>query len=493
MTDDAELLLRYADTGSESAFSELVARHLPLVYSAALRRVSGDAHLAQDVAQSVFTDLARKAHSVARRLSDDRQVLSGWLYTSARFAASKLVRAECRRRSREQEVVAMQETVPAPASRSEPQWELLRPVLDHAMSQLAATDGDAVLLRYFEGKELKAIGTALGLTEDAARMRVNRALEKLRDLFAQRGVALSAAGLAALVSGNAVQAVPIGLAATVSSVSVVAAASTGITFTIFKVMTMTKLKVGAISALIVAGVATPFVIQHQSLAKLREDNRKLVERNRQISQLQSENRRLTNQLAQTGRAKSLSEEQFRELLRLRGEVNVLRQESQELAKLRTQRRETALPAADSLAENKKMLPADAWADVGMDTPENALQTFFWAAKHDNAVLVGKLIRWQKDASVPEVEGLDEIVASLIPGTIRFASELQGMTILSQHEENGVTARVQVELASAGDNPAKQQEILFVKEDTQWKPVFSVWSPHNGSIQGALGIRPESKP
>ena len=94
----------------------------------------------------------------------------------------------------------------------------------------------------------------------------------------------------------------------------------------------------------------------------------------------------------------------------------------------------------------------------------------------------------------EFEGqLDAIVTPLIPATIRFASELQGMTILSQHEENGVTARVQVELASAGDNPAKQQEILFVKEDTQWKPVFSVWSPHNGSIQAALGIRPESKP
>src|SRR5438094_779162 len=106
MTDDAELLRCYADAGSESAFSELVARHLPLVYSAALRQVGGDSHLAQDVTQSVFTDLARKAGPVARRLSDERHVLSGWLYTSTRFAASKLVRAERRRYSREHEAVA---------------------------------------------------------------------------------------------------------------------------------------------------------------------------------------------------------------------------------------------------------------------------------------------------------------------------------------------------------------------------------------------------
>lgn len=494
MTDDAELLRGYADAGSESAFSELVARHLPLVFSAALRQVRGDSHLAQDVTQSVFTDLARKAGPVARRLSDERLVLSGWLYTSARFAASKLARAERRRYSREHEAVAMQEPVPATASNSELEWELLRPVLDDAMSQLAARDRDAVLLRYFEGHELKAVGAAVGLTEDAARMRVNRALGKLRELLAQRGVTLSSGVLAGIVSGYAVQAVPAGLAATVSSASITAAASNGITYTMFKVMTMTKLKVGAISALVVAGVATPLVIQNQSLAKLREDNRALMEENRQIAQLQSETLRLTNQVAQTGQAKSLSGQQFRELLRLRGEVNVLRRESQELAKLRTQRRETAPAAADNLAENKKTLQADAWADVGMDTPENALQTFFWAARHDDADLVGKLIRWQKDSSVPEIEGLlDQILPSLIPGTIRIASELQGMTILSQDEDVGGTARLQVELLPVENKPAKQQEILFVKEDAQWKPVFSVWSPRAGSIQGALGVRPESKP
>ena len=378
MVDDTELLRRYAETGSESAFSELVTRHLPLVYSAALRQVNGDVHLAQDVAQCVFSDLARKAASVARRLSAESQVLSGWLYTSTRFAASKLVRAERRRDRREHKALAMSETVTAPASHFDTEWEYLRPALDDAMSQLTTKDRDAVLLRYFEGKELKAVGTALGLSEDAARMRVSRALERLRASFAERGLTLSATALAAVISGHAVHAAPFGLAATISNVSIAAATSTGITFTFLKVMTLTKLKAGAISALIIAGVATPLVIQHQSLTRLRDDNRTLVEQNRQLGELRTEHGRLTNLLAQAERKKSLSEEQLRELLRLRGEVNLLRKESQELAKLRLQQKQNAPSSESNPPGNKKMLAADAWADVGMETPENALQTFFWA-------------------------------------------------------------------------------------------------------------------
>ena len=97
MTPDSELLRRFAKTNSEDAFAELVKRHVNLVYSAALRQVNGDAHLAQDVAQTVFTDLARKAGSLSRRES-----LTGWLYTSAHFAAAKIARTENRRHDREE-------------------------------------------------------------------------------------------------------------------------------------------------------------------------------------------------------------------------------------------------------------------------------------------------------------------------------------------------------------------------------------------------------
>src|ERR1700733_4803517 len=140
MTPDAELLARFARTNSEDAFAELVKRHVNLVYSAALRQVNGDAHLAQDAAQTVFSDLARKAGPLSRRES-----LTGWLYTGAHFAAAKIVRGENRRRDREEKFMRepVHETAP------EPVWETLRSMLDDAMHELGETDREAILLRYF--------------------------------------------------------------------------------------------------------------------------------------------------------------------------------------------------------------------------------------------------------------------------------------------------------------------------------------------------------
>jgi len=255
---------------------------------------------------------------------------------------------------------------------------------------------------------------------------------------------------------------------------------------------MTKFKFGIISVIAVAVVATPLVLQHQSLGELRQENRALETQNQQLGPLSAANERLTNLLAQAQQVQSLSDQQLHELLRLRGEVGLLRKDSQDLAKLRAKRNEQAASAANPAAPGQtQMLTADSWADVGMDTPDAALQTFFWAARHNNADVVGKLIRWQKDASVPDFDGLDNIVTNFIPATLQFASEVQGLRILSRSEENEATARVQVEFAADGNQAAKTAEVQFVKEDTQWKPVLHVWSPHQGSIRGGLGI--PSKP
>src|SRR5580765_3357926 len=151
---DDELLRRYADDKSEDAFAELVRRHLDLVYSAALRQVNGDAHLAQDVAQMVFTELSRKAASLSHR-----PVLTGWLYTCAHFCAAKAVRTERRRHSREQESQAMQELLDNHGP--EPDWEKVRPVLDQVMVELSEPDREAILMRYFEKRPLGEIGQRL--------------------------------------------------------------------------------------------------------------------------------------------------------------------------------------------------------------------------------------------------------------------------------------------------------------------------------------------
>src|SRR5437870_3576901 len=161
---DCDLLKAYAETGSEDAFAELVRRYLDLVFSAALRQVSGDQHLAQDVVQCVFNDLARKAGSLSPRV-----VLSGWLYTSARFAAAKIVRTEQRRLARERESHFMHQPSGAGVEPA-PDWDRLQTVLDEAMHDLKETDRNAIVLRYFQGCDFRAVGEKIGGSADSARM-----------------------------------------------------------------------------------------------------------------------------------------------------------------------------------------------------------------------------------------------------------------------------------------------------------------------------------
>jgi len=210
MSDDAELLRRYTDDHDEDAFAELVRRHLALVYQAA-RRQTGDAHRAEDVVQAVFTDLARKARSLSGRPS-----LAGWLHTSTRYAAIHALRTERRRQIREQEAHAMnapQHSSPA----NEGDWTQLRPVLDDALHALGERDREAVLLRFMESRPFAEIGARLAMTEDAARMRVERALDKVRKLLARRGVTSTSTALAVLLADQAAAAVPAGLAAKITT------------------------------------------------------------------------------------------------------------------------------------------------------------------------------------------------------------------------------------------------------------------------------------
>jgi RNA polymerase sigma factor (sigma-70 family) len=218
---DGALLRRYADRQDEAAFAELVRRHVDLVYAAALRKVGGDAHSAGDVTQRVFTDLARKAASLARH-----PALAGWLFTATHYAATQLVRAERRRRAHEQTAHTMNELAHDPAAAID--GERLRPLLDDVVLELDECDREAVLLRFFEGRGFAELGARLQLSEDGARSRVERALEKMQGLFARRGITSTSAALALALGSQAAGATaPAALAASVTTTALAGATGSG--------------------------------------------------------------------------------------------------------------------------------------------------------------------------------------------------------------------------------------------------------------------------
>ncbi len=255
LNDDLALLRDYARNHSEEAFAALVSRYVNLVYSVALRQVR-DAHLAEEITQAVFIILARKADSLG-----DKTILPGWLCRTARYASANALTIQRRRQRREQE--AFMQSILNEAEPVET-WNQIAPLLDGAMEQLGQKDHDALVLRFFENKTFAEVGATLGASEDAAKMRVNRALEKLRKFFTKRGVSSTTAIIAGTISANSVQAAPVALAKSVTAVAIVKGSiATASTLTLvkgtMKMMMWMKLKftIGVAAAvLIVGGVAT---------------------------------------------------------------------------------------------------------------------------------------------------------------------------------------------------------------------------------------------
>jgi RNA polymerase sigma factor (sigma-70 family) len=319
---DQQLLRDYTERRSEAAFAELVRRHVDFVHSAALRMVC-DAHLAKDVTQGVFIALAQNARQLA-----DRPVVSGWLHRTAQNLAANTVRSDVRRRAREQEAAAMNELLSA---ESDANWENIAPHLDAGLGELDEADRDALLLRYFERKPAREMAEVLGTSEDAAQKRVSRAVERLREFFSKRNVTIGAGGLAVLISANAVQSAPVGLATAISAAAVLAGAtvSTSTAIVATKTIAMTTLQKTIIGATLTAAVGTGVFQAHQA-SQLREQVQTLQQQQaplaEQIQQLQREfgdaTNRLAGLLAENTRLKSNSNQT--ELLKLRGEVSALR-------------------------------------------------------------------------------------------------------------------------------------------------------------------------
>jgi RNA polymerase sigma factor (sigma-70 family) len=334
MNDSQKLLAEFVANGSEPAFRELVTRYAGLVCSTANRLVGGDLHLAQDVAQAVFVDLARKAHKLAPDV-----MLGGWLHRDTCFVAANLMRSERRRQFRERQAAAMNDM----QDHSETNLARLSPILDEAINQLGAADRALILLRFFEQRNLSAVGEALGSTENAVQKRLSRALEKLRGLLKHRGVALSAAALVTVLASESVTAAPAGLALSLSSSALFTASATpASTFTFLKFMAATKLKVALVSSIVIASVLTPLLVQRQAQAKVREQDSLLGQQRDQLAQLAGETERLANLTKQSNQ--SAREAQLAELLKLRGEAELLRGQTKEADALREENRRLRPPA-----------------------------------------------------------------------------------------------------------------------------------------------------
>lgn len=325
MLADNELLRRYCSDRSESAFAELVERHADLVYSAALHQLNGNPDLARDVAQVVFTDLALKAASLQPSVS-----LAGWLYTSARFAAAKLVRSEQRRHAREQKALAMDHLDSAP-DLSGDHAARLRPAIEEAMQGLDDADREAVLLRYFENRDFKSVGTALAISDDAARKRVVRAVERLRAILEGRGISSSESALMATLSGVAALSAPAELHASIirSALAVSAGSRPGIASTLSQ---MTPLKTALVLTGLAVGLGTPALFQRQANLRLRAEKESLAV---QLADVQAAQTKLRADQNADEEELARRRKEHLELLRLRDEVT----------RLRSARRDEAKPGA----------------------------------------------------------------------------------------------------------------------------------------------------
>ena len=357
---DSQLLKAYAEQRSEADFSELVRRHVDHVYSAALRMVC-DSHLAQDVTQGVFLALAKNAAQLV-----DRPILSGWLHRTAQNIAAQTVRADVRRRAREQEASAMNQLL---STDSDADWKRIAPQIDAALSELNEPDRDALLLRYFERKSAREIAARLGISDEAAQKRVNRAVERLRELFAKRGVTIGASSLVVALSANCVQAAPAGLigaisaAAALAESTLVAATATTTATEAIAMTTLQKTIIGVTLAAAVgtaiyearlAGEASSLQAQLDAIAQqqspfrieMEELTRERNEAASKLAALQGDSQRLISNNT--------------ELLKLRGEVSRLRNDSHELSQLKAARstNDTALVSvAKSWASRAEQLKA----------------------------------------------------------------------------------------------------------------------------------------
>jgi len=469
---DIELLRDYVEQGHEPAFRELVTRYTDLVYSAAVRQVDS-ADLAGDIAQSVFCDLARKARQVANQMGD-RPSLAGWLHRSTRYAALNHWRDTRRRCANERQ--AMEQLLID--SQSAPEWERIRPLLDEALDSLDEKDREVLLLRYFKNQDFRAVGLALSISDDTAQKRAARALERVREFFSKRNVAVGASGLAVLVSANALQAAPVGLAATIATAAVGLGATVAASgaMTTASIITMTTLQKTAITVTVAALTAVSVFEAHQA-SRLGAENQELQ---RQQASLAGENEQLrreldaaTNRLAATTREVARLRKNPSELSKLRTEVGTLRQEKAEADTQNSISKALSDPETrKTIREHNKIIASGVYAKLAKNlqlTPEQTAQFNDVLADHvmDNVDLTMQALRDGK--SQAEVRQIFLASQTAFEGKVQALLGDDGLKQFQDYTKNlGSTVFVTSFASNLTGDPAavaeKSRQLLRAMED-----------------------------
>jgi RNA polymerase sigma factor (sigma-70 family) len=360
--DDAELLALYAADRSEAAFAELVRRQVDFVYSAALRQLGGNHHLAPDVTQMVFLDLAKKAAALSRH-----PALSAWLHRCTRYAVFNARRKEARRVALEKNFA--NDPSIAPAAEPSSSWREIGPVLDEVVDELPEKDRAAVLLRYFARKPFADVGRELGVSENAARMRVDRAVEALRSALERRGITSTAAAISAVVTAHGVSAAPASVTSFVAGA--IATAGTPMSVAVSTLYTMSKIKLVVTGAVVAIGTMG-LLVELQSRRGLRAEVERLRAADGELAPAQTENQNLQREL-QTLTANNPEAD---ELARARQRIAILK----------------ARPAGVTDARMKPIAPS------GRATPEAAHATFLAANNAGDLATVTRMMSFRDGSS-----------------------------------------------------------------------------------------------
>jgi len=382
-------------------------------------------------------------------------MLGGWLHQHTYHVATKAVRREHRRQSREREAVEMNTL----QDDSGANMRQVASILDEAITGLGSEDRTAILLRFFEQRDFRSVGAALGSNEDAARMRVNRALEKLHSLLKHRGVTLSVAALGTVLTAEAVTAAPVGLAVTISSVALAsAAAGTGTTLTLIKLMTMTKVQVGIVCGIVVASAVTSWQMEHQAQANMRQMDMSLQQQSSQLAQLQAQNERLSNLLTQANSPNNPGD-----LVKLRDEVAILRSQTNELTVLQDEERRLQA----SLAKARQDLIGSNPGDLVFNKETGARIGYM----SDLGFAIREYTRNNHDRYPTNFEE----AAAFFPDRVR-------------NETNFTPAQFEIvyhgnQLDAYNDTYAHPKRILLIREREPWKDADGKWMKVYEAING----------